>query len=179
MRLSRCKNIDNDTISGGNGEGVPPVPIPNTEVKPFSADGTWLETARESRSLPDPKKNKAPQKWGLVLFGLGNDLSPEASPAKSDIVLGWDRSLPPPVAEAGRRSVGNRKERLRDYASSPGAHRQTRTPGSAHCKAPRLPVGSPLTGRLPTKANARERLAQRCLLASWLIADHASSPGAY
>ena len=29
-----------------------PVPIPNAEVKPFSADGTWLETARESRSPP-------------------------------------------------------------------------------------------------------------------------------
>ena len=41
------------TISGGYDEGVPPVPIPNTEVKPFSADGTWLETARESRSPPD------------------------------------------------------------------------------------------------------------------------------
>ena len=45
--------------SGDNGERVPPVPIPNTEVKPFSADGTWLETARESRTLPDPmKKNR-------------------------------------------------------------------------------------------------------------------------
>ena len=43
----------NDTVSGGNGEGVPPVPIPNTEVKTFSADGTWLDTARESRSPPD------------------------------------------------------------------------------------------------------------------------------
>ena len=42
--------------SGDYGERVPPVPIPNTEVKPFSADGTWLETARESRSLPDSKK---------------------------------------------------------------------------------------------------------------------------
>ena len=41
------------TISGGNGEGDPPVPIPNTEVKPFSADGTWLDTARESRTSPD------------------------------------------------------------------------------------------------------------------------------
>ena len=41
------------THSGGDNEGVTPVPIPNTEVKPFSADGTWLETARESRSLPD------------------------------------------------------------------------------------------------------------------------------
>ena len=27
-------------IFGGYGEGDPPVPIPNTEVKPFSADGT-------------------------------------------------------------------------------------------------------------------------------------------
>ena len=42
--------------SGGNGEGDPPVPIPNTAVKPFSADGTWLETARESRSPPVPTK---------------------------------------------------------------------------------------------------------------------------
>ena len=41
------------TISGGYDERVTPVPIPNTEVKPLSADGTWLDTARESRSLPD------------------------------------------------------------------------------------------------------------------------------
>ena len=41
------------TISGGDNEGVTPVPIPNTEVKPFSADGTWLVTVRESRSPPD------------------------------------------------------------------------------------------------------------------------------
>ena len=47
--------------SGDNGERVPPVPIPNTEVKPFSADGTWLETARESRTLPDSKL-KTPSK---------------------------------------------------------------------------------------------------------------------
>ena len=30
-----------------------PVPIPNTAVKHLSADDTWLETARESKSLPD------------------------------------------------------------------------------------------------------------------------------
>src|SRR3989304_7594415 len=30
----------------------PPGPIPNPEVKLDSADGTWRETARESRSLP-------------------------------------------------------------------------------------------------------------------------------
>ena len=41
------------SFSGGYGEGDPPVPIPNTEVKPLCVDGTWLVTARESRSLPD------------------------------------------------------------------------------------------------------------------------------
>ena len=37
---------------GGHGKEETPVPIPNTEVKLFSADGTARETARESRSLP-------------------------------------------------------------------------------------------------------------------------------
>ena len=44
---------ESNTISGDNGKRDPPVPIPNTEVKPLSADGTWLETARKSRSSPD------------------------------------------------------------------------------------------------------------------------------
>ena len=50
------------TISGDYDEGVTPVPIPNTEVKPFSADGTWLVTARESRSSPDSNKSFAEQR---------------------------------------------------------------------------------------------------------------------
>ena len=45
--------------SGDNGEGDPPVLIPNTEVKPFSADGTWLDTTWESRTLPVPIKEKS------------------------------------------------------------------------------------------------------------------------
>ena len=40
-------------FSGGNDEMDTPVPIPNTAVKHLSADNTWLETARESKSLPD------------------------------------------------------------------------------------------------------------------------------
>ena len=40
-------------ISGGNDEGVPPVPIPNTEVKPFSAENTSLETGWKDKTLPD------------------------------------------------------------------------------------------------------------------------------
>src|SRR5215471_12345747 len=37
---------------GGHRSRVTPVPIPNTEVKPATADGTAWETAWESRSLP-------------------------------------------------------------------------------------------------------------------------------
>ena len=32
-----------------------PVPIPNTTVKTQAADDTWLETARESKWLPETK----------------------------------------------------------------------------------------------------------------------------
>ena len=41
------------TKSGDYSERDTPVPIPNTEVKPFNADGTWAETPWESRKLPD------------------------------------------------------------------------------------------------------------------------------
>ena len=62
--LCSCQGVrekEKFTISGDDGEGVPPVPIPNTEVKPFSADGTWLDTARESRTLPESKYSSVAQ----------------------------------------------------------------------------------------------------------------------
>src|SRR5579862_1083252 len=39
-------------VSGGHGGGETPVPIPNTAVKPASADGTWGVTPWESRTPP-------------------------------------------------------------------------------------------------------------------------------
>ena len=56
-------------FSGDYGERDPPVPMPNTEVKPFSADGTWLETTWESRTLPDSMKKDSPL-MGWVLFSF-------------------------------------------------------------------------------------------------------------
>jgi hypothetical protein len=41
------------TFSGGYAEGVTPVPIPNTEVKPLWADDTARVAVWESRSLPE------------------------------------------------------------------------------------------------------------------------------
>ena len=43
-------------VFGGYSEEVTPVPIPNTEVKLFSADGTAWETAWESRKPPNQLK---------------------------------------------------------------------------------------------------------------------------
>ncbi len=40
-------------FSGGDSGGDTPVPIPNTEVKPASADGTAWETGWERRTRPD------------------------------------------------------------------------------------------------------------------------------
>ena len=60
VQFSRCderkaekQNSKSHRISGDYSLRVPPVPIPNTEVKPQHADSTWLETAREGRSSPD------------------------------------------------------------------------------------------------------------------------------
>ena len=42
-----------DQVSGAHSGGVPPVPIPNTAVKPTSADGSRTAGSLESRSVPD------------------------------------------------------------------------------------------------------------------------------
>ena len=52
------------TDFGGHGGGVTPVPIPNTEVKPASADGTWGETPWESRTPPDFERRGPPLRRG-------------------------------------------------------------------------------------------------------------------
>ena len=44
--------ISKELLSGDDGGGVTPVPIPNTEVKSSSVEGTWRAAAWESRTLP-------------------------------------------------------------------------------------------------------------------------------
>ena len=45
------KEKKREEVFSGKREGGPPVSMPTTEVKPFSADGTAWETKWESRSL--------------------------------------------------------------------------------------------------------------------------------
>ena len=54
--------------SGDNAGGVPPVPIPNTEVKTSRADDTWTAGSWESKSLPGKRKKDYAN--NVVLFSL-------------------------------------------------------------------------------------------------------------
>ena len=62
-------------FAGGHRIRVPPVPIPNTEVKPDTADGTAWETVWESRSLPalfgkaDVRNRVGPFYWVIEQSG--------------------------------------------------------------------------------------------------------------
>tara|TARA_B100001057_G_scaffold130509_1_gene129522 strand:+ start:92 stop:304 length:213 start_codon:yes stop_codon:yes gene_type:complete len=53
-------------ICGGDSNGDTPVPIPNTEVKPICADGTWGATPWESRTLPTFKRK--PREIGVFSY---------------------------------------------------------------------------------------------------------------
>jgi hypothetical protein len=53
---------------GDNGGGATPVPIPNTEVKPSSADGTAWVTVWESRSSPGLHFRQPASNGGLSAF---------------------------------------------------------------------------------------------------------------
>src|SRR6266516_1114378 len=59
-------------VSGGNCGGETPVPIPNTEVKTASADGTWGGTPWESRSSPGfvrrPRRASDRRGGGVLAF---------------------------------------------------------------------------------------------------------------
>ena len=64
-------------ILGDPSEGDPPVPIPNTEVKPLSPDGTARASVWESRKLPGYVKSPSRKAGAFVVFGRiwnhGND----------------------------------------------------------------------------------------------------------
>ena len=50
--LFNFEGVLTNSIVGVDCDEVPPVPIPNTEVKLIGAEDTWLEAARENRLMP-------------------------------------------------------------------------------------------------------------------------------
>ena len=62
-----CSNARND-FSGGDRRGETPVPIPNTEVKPSTGDGTIRAVLWESSKLPGFFIKKPHVKtWGFFI----------------------------------------------------------------------------------------------------------------
>ncbi len=57
-------------MSGNDGEEATPVPIPNTEVKLFSADGSWGLSPCESRTLPGKDKKVQCDDAGLFFVRI-------------------------------------------------------------------------------------------------------------
>ena len=52
LDAAQCRGSNCHQVLGDHSEGDPPVPIPNTEVKPLSPDGTARASVWESRKLP-------------------------------------------------------------------------------------------------------------------------------
>ena len=50
--LFNFEGVLTNSIVGVDCDEVPPVPIPNTEVKLIGAEDTWLDAARENRLMP-------------------------------------------------------------------------------------------------------------------------------
>jgi hypothetical protein len=73
-------------VFGDFGGGETPVPFPNTEVKPSSADGTVGVTRWESRSLPSVLISPATRKGGGT-YTFTDEVSRTARPRQSYTVL--------------------------------------------------------------------------------------------
>src|SRR5471030_3015255 len=72
-RLESCdphRRTPGSKFAGGHRIRVTPVPIPNTEVKPDTADGTAWETVWESRSLPALFYDQARREQSRRAFSL-------------------------------------------------------------------------------------------------------------
>ena len=83
--------------AGGHRSRVTPVPIPNTEVKPATADGTAWETAWESRSLQAviPRAEMSSSSRPFVVFGnftfLRSRRSVGTEAARTQLPVPWHK----------------------------------------------------------------------------------------
>src|SRR4026208_1934096 len=66
-KFRRSREAKANKFPGGHRSRVTPVPIPNTEVKPATADGTACVGAWESRSLPGINSTARVNILGLFL----------------------------------------------------------------------------------------------------------------
>ena len=106
---------------GGYGGSDPPVPIPNTEVKPACADGTWVVGPRESRSPPDIIRLRPPR------FGAASIASATERAGCIGMADSKDKKRP------SRREPGSRA--ADDGGRGPGRRPLRKGPGRAGSRA--------------------------------------------
>ena len=95
-------------VSGDDSWRAPPVPIPNTEVKPPNADGTELGTAWESRKLPGSTREREERKFfplsNIRKSGAGAEAGRCAKPGREPrpSVKYWKLTSKPPGRQTSR-----------------------------------------------------------------------------
>jgi hypothetical protein len=117
-------------FSGGLGEGETPLPIPNREVKPLSADGTWLARAWESRTPPVYLRTRAAPRGGSWRCWL----TPEPGPfSTSGSLRNPSRTeRPRKISSAGGSRATLRRELARRQDIGIPAQHQQQPPDAAH-----------------------------------------------
>ena len=140
-------------VPGGHRSRVTPVPIPNTEVKPATADGTAWETAWESRSLPGvfPRPDGR-NDLGPFLWYAGSDL-PSSTPLESSPprkTRHWRVFIA--LSLAGERST---KCKAEPPAGSISQAREWKIAGFFLYRQRRPPPKFPTQLRLPAEAGLR------------------------
>ncbi len=79
-------------LLGDRSEGVAPVPIPNTAVKPLSPDGTARASVWESRKSPKLNLKGPIERSGPLLFlGVGYGWEGVGGGRDASRPLGWER----------------------------------------------------------------------------------------
>ena len=99
-------------VSGDDSWRVPPVPIPNTEVKPPRADGTRLGTAWESRTLPGSKARERGKRKFFPLPSI-EEKGGRAREAEPKRESGGEAEAPGGRNRPGRRTAGRCGKRKR------------------------------------------------------------------
>ena len=86
-------NILKLKVSGLDSERATPVPIPNTEVKPFSADGTARAAVWESRTRPGFYSKRRQQMLAAFFFAAKFNIFCKSFSLRNVKVLSIDVNL--------------------------------------------------------------------------------------
>ena len=87
--LCAMVNLSDEVISGGYCGGVPPLPIPNREVKPACADGTAMQCGRVGGRLFSTRvSGESAMTLRKLFFVLLRGLTPPPALPKGRVLAG-------------------------------------------------------------------------------------------